>query len=473
MEIINFKNYSFTYGGKSDTAIENINISIDKGQFILIAGDSGSGKTTFVRSLNGLIPEITEGILEGERYLTGKNVNELPIYEISRKIGSVFQNPRSQFFTLEVESELVFSMENYGFTRKQMEDEINKVNKMIPLDSLKDKKISQLSSGERQILALASVLTLGPDILLFDEPSANLDYRNAMKLKKILAKFKKQGKTILIADHRYFYMNGLVDKVLLFENGKARLFNSESEFCNGYYHARSFNIFESVHNFEKRKNRAGKVAARVENVSKWDVLKEMSMSVQSGEVTVMLGANGAGKTTLSKLLTKSIRPDSGSVQVSNQAFSVMQDADFQLFGTSTYNELEIGCKKLSDDVKDKVLKRLGLWEKRNAHPFELSGGEKQRLQIAVASLSDSDLIIFDEPTSGLDIKSMERVTNEIKDLSVNKAVFVITHDYEFVCAVADRVLYLKGGKVQEDFKLDSNTIPLLNKIYIDMEDWNE
>ena len=183
---------------------------------------------------------------------------------------------------------------------------------------------------------------------------------------------------------------------------------------------------------------------------------------------MLVGNNGVGKTTLAKLLCKTIKPDNGEVQVNGLPFYIMQDPDFQLFGTSVYNELAIVNE--NEEAIAETLKYLGLYDYKDKHPFDLSGGQKQRLQIGMTMLCDKPLIIFDEPTSGLDIVSMKKVAKEIVRLKENAAVLVISHDYEFIRNVANRIIYLKNGKVHEDFELEDNTLCKLNNIFNTMED---
>ncbi|SFE20907.1 energy-coupling factor transport system ATP-binding protein [Peptostreptococcaceae bacterium pGA-8] len=488
MVAISTDRYTFRYDNKKTAALTDCSFKIMAGEIVLVAGDSGSGKSTLMKSINGLIGETVEGHLDGKLHINNRDMTDLPIYEKSREIGSVFQNPRSQFFTLNSTSEMVFAMENYGFSKGDMDDSLKRIGRELPIGDIMDREILTLSSGERQLLALASAMVLNPGILVFDEPSANLDYSNAMKLKKIILKLKAMGKTVIVADHRFFYLNGILDKVLLLEKGALTCFHREADFKGSDYDTRSFNLFNM--DLPCRRERCRKLAeprgsnalkegeqpedvAVLSGVGKWNVLNDVNLALKSGEIAVLVGANGAGKTTLARILTGSLKPDRGTVSTRRLPFYVMQDSDFQLFGTSVESELSIGNKTIQPSEKEKILKRLNLWEYRHAHPFDLSGGEKQRLQIAVAALSKTDLIILDEPTSGLDLKSMGRVVGEVEALAEEKAVLIISHDYEFIRRVADRIIYLKEGRVINDFAFDEKNIESLNNIFIDMEEENE
>ena len=464
--MIRAEKLTFNYE-QSDDGIKDIDFSVKDSEVILLAGDSGSGKSTLLKCLNGLIPETVEGNLEGNLYFEDKKYSELRMFELNEKIGSVFQNPRSQFFTTNSTAELVFPMENYGYTKKLMDERLEVLTEKFGLHSLLNRNIFEMSSGERQLLALASAMALNQKVVIFDEPSANLDYGNAMKLGKIISGMKKSGITVIVADHRFYYLKGLIDRIFLIEDGRLNQFDSEEEFKKSKYDTRSFDLFaldlpvpEKIINTEK--------IAGLKNVNYKNILTDISLELKKGEVSVLVGNNGVGKTTLAKLLCKTIKPEGGEVNVNELSFYIMQDPDFQLFGTSVYNELALVND--NEEAIAETLKYLGLYDYKDKHPFDLSGGQKQRLQIGMAMLCDKPLIIFDEPTSGLDIVSMKKVAKEIVRLKENAAVLVISHDYEFIRNVANRIIYLKNGKVHEDFELTDNTLCKLNIIFNTMEE---
>ncbi len=466
-KIMESKNLSFTYKD-SNEGIKDINFEINKGEVILLTGNSGCGKSTLLKCMNGLIPAITEGALKGELAINDKKYSELKMHELNREIGSVFQNPRSQFFTDNTTSELVFPMENYGFTKTQMQEKLTLLVKTFGLEKLMDKNIFILSSGERQMIALASALTMNQQVALFDEPSANLDYGNAMRLGQIISWLKNQGITVIVADHRFYYLNNLIDRVFFMEKSNLHIYDSEHAFKKSGYDTRSFDIFSLDLPFSTPiENLQNEVCASMKKVSFKDILKEVNLELKKGEVTVLVGSNGAGKTTLAKLLCKSLKPDGGSINTKGLPCFIMQDPDYQLFGTSAGNELAL-VKKDSSKI-DEVLNYLGLKEYKEAHPFELSGGQKQRLQIGMAMLCDRDLILFDEPTSGLDVSSMQKVSEEVVSLRQKSGILVISHDYEFIRHVADRIVYLNDGKIEKDFDLSSKTLGELNEIFDKMQ----
>ena len=464
--MIRAEKLTFNYE-QSDDGIKDIDFSVKDSEVILLAGDSGSGKSTLLKCLNGLIPETVEGSLEGNLYFEDKKYSELRMFELNEKIGSVFQNPRSQFFTTNSTAELVFPMENYGYTKKLMDERLETLTEKFGLHPLLNRNIFEISSGERQLLALASAMALNQKAVIFDEPSANLDYGNAMKLGKIISGMKKSGITVIVADHRFYYLKGLIDRVFLIEDGRLSQFDSEEEFKKSKYDTRSFDLFALDLPVPEKSINTEEIAG-LKNVSYKNILTDISLELKKGEVSVLVGNNGVGKTTLAKLLCKTVKPDNGEVNVNELPFYIMQDPDFQLFGTSVYNELALVND--NEEAITETLKYLGLYDYKDKHPFDLSGGQKQRLQIGMAMLCDKTLIIFDEPTSGLDIVSMKKVAREIVRLKENAAVLVISHDYEFIRNVANRIIYLKSGKVHEDFELTDNTLCKLNIIFNTMEE---
>ncbi|MDO4779234.1 MAG: ABC transporter ATP-binding protein [Tissierellia bacterium] len=463
-KIIEANNISFTYSDCEKEALKNVNFTINKGEVVFLVGDSGSGKSTLLNIINGIIPEVVEGDLKGSLSIKGKE--NLKIYERSLILGNVFQNPRSQFFTTNTTSELVFEMENYGFSYEEMEKRLGKIVEEFNLQKLLNREIFNISSGERQLLALTTALIMDPEVIIFDEPSANLDYGNSMRLKREIESLKKKGKTIIVSDHRCFYLKGIIDKVLLIEKGIVIEFNSEEEFINYDYGRRVFDLFS--HEFcEKNVVESDVEGLKIESLSYKDILKDISVSFKMNEVSTIIGINGAGKTTLAKLVSGLIKPEKGKVKGAEGALYIMQEADFQLFGSSCIKELEITQK--NEEKNNDALKLLDLLKLKDNHPQTLSGGEKQRLQMAISLVSDNNVIVLDEPTSGLDKNSMKRVIEMVNTLKKDRIILIISHDYEFIRKCTDKIIYIKDSKIEDEFYLSKDNIPRLNKIYEEME----
>ena len=219
--VIDFDNVSFSYGTQTEGGLSNINFKVKRGEFILITGQSGSGKTTVTRLINGLIPHFFEGVLTGTVKVLGSDIKTITPREIGKNIASIlFQNPRSQFFTTNSTKEVAFALENYGIDRDEMIDRVNCAFHDFEAESLMDRDMFSLSSGEKQKIAIIAAKALNPKIYVFDEPSANLDIHSILNLKKMMERLKKQGYTVIVSEHRLFYLKNLVDKCLIMKDGK-------------------------------------------------------------------------------------------------------------------------------------------------------------------------------------------------------------------------------------------------------------
>ncbi|MGT2933552.1 ABC transporter ATP-binding protein [Streptococcus catagoni] len=464
-KLIDANKLSFTYACERSSSLEDLTFSTEAGQLIFLTGSCGSGKSTLLNILNGSIPEVIEGDLSGQLFLDG---NEYPeIYLRSQLIGSVFQNPRSQFFTNNSTSELVFEMENFGLSYSQMEKRLQELSQRFGLSAYLDHDILSLSSGERQYLALVSVLMMEPQVLIFDEPSANLDYGNTMRLKKELQTLKSLGKTIIVADHRPFYLTGLVDKVWLMENRSISEVPGSVFFERKADRERRFDLFTRDYPDREIVSRPDP-SLSLKDVTYQSILKHITLSFHQSQVTTILGVNGAGKTTLARLMCQLIKADEGQIESSSQPLYLMQDADFQLFGATCLKELEISCSNHKRNLE--ALKAVGLEAYANKHPHLLSGGQKQALQLAIALVSDRPIIIMDEPTSGMDKANMENVMAYLKELKSEKTIILISHDYEFIRQVTDRIIFIHNHSLEKDFYLTSDQVENLDNIFKQMEE---
>ena len=218
--MIELRDVSFQYENSDKESVSHINISVDKGECILLCGKSGCGKTTVTKLLNGLIPHMASGKKEGSAYINGVSVDEIPMYQLSKTVGSVFQNPKSQFFNLDTDSELTFAVENQGLSEDEINQRLEEVTESLKIGHLRNRSIFELSGGEKQLIAVASVCISRPEILVLDEPTANLDLQAIHILKNMLIQLKAAGITIIIAEHRLSYLFGIVDRVLYMSEGK-------------------------------------------------------------------------------------------------------------------------------------------------------------------------------------------------------------------------------------------------------------
>ena len=465
--MLEFKDVSFTYKSSNNKVLDRVNFKINKGECILLTGVSGSGKSTLIHLMNGLIPTLYEGQLEGEILFKNKDLKDIESYDISKNIGYVSQDPRGHFFTTNTTSELVFSMENYGIPLNEMKKKYSELVNLLELEKLVDKNIIYISSGERQKIAIGCSLSLEPEIIILDEPSSNLDFHMTKKLKQLIEKLKTKGYTIIIAEHRMYYIQDLIDRVFVINNGKVIEKTISDLKSNNEVPLRSLDIFNLELENISCKNK--ELLMEINNITYKNILTNITTTVYKGDVIGLIGKNGVGKTTLLRLLSNIMKPNKGKVVGKVVPFLVMQDMDYQFFTESVESEMKFGSADNDLEKINSLLMKLGLIEFKDKIPFELSGGQKQRLLIAISALANVNLLMFDEPTSGLDYVNMTKVSGILKDLSKNSALIVATHDIEFLYKTCNRVVYLDDKVIKEDFYLNLENKKKVNNIFINME----
>lgn len=465
--MLEFKDVSFTYKNSNNKVLDRVNFKINKGECILLTGVSGSGKSTLIHLMNGLIPTLYEGQLEGEILFKNKDLKDIESYDISKNIGYVSQDPRGHFFTTNTTSELVFSMENYGIPLNEMKKKYSELVNLLELEKLVDKNIIYISSGERQKIAIGCSLSLEPEIIILDEPSSNLDFHMTKKLKQLIEKLKTKGYTIIIAEHRMYYIQDLIDRVLVINNGKVIEKTISDLESNNEIPLRSLDIFNLELENISCKNK--ELLMEINNITYKNILSNITTTVYKGDVIGLIGKNGVGKTTLLRLLSNIMKPNKGKIVGKVVPFLVMQDMDYQFFTESVESEMKFGSADNDLEKINSLLMKLGLTEFKDKIPFELSGGQKQRLLIAISALANVNLLMFDEPTSGLDYVNMTKVSGILKDLSKNSALIVATHDIEFLYKTCNRVVYLDDKVIKEDFYLNLENKKKVNNIFINME----
>ena len=230
--MISFQNFSFRYEESKDFTLRGIDMTVQTGEFVLLTGRSGCGKTTLIRSLNGLIPHFYPGEIQGDLVMDGRSLLEMKPAQLAGQVGTVFQDPRSQFFMTDTTRELAFGCENMGLPREETIDRIAKAAKDLELADYLNRSIFALSSGEKQQIAVGSVYALSPKVYIFDEPSANLDYAATKRLAEIMGKLKRDGYTIFVVEHRFYYLRDLIDRVFLIQNGKIGQEFTREQFCS-------------------------------------------------------------------------------------------------------------------------------------------------------------------------------------------------------------------------------------------------
>lgn len=481
---ISLKDVSFRYNESEIPSLSHINLNIKKGEVVVLCGESGCGKSTVIRLINGLIPFYYHGELSGEITVQNHRVREGNIYDLGSRVSTVFQNPRSQFYCVEVKSELAFGAENRNIPKEKIQNKIEEITTTMHLEHLIDRTMFQLSGGEKQKIACASVSVTDNPIIVLDEPSSNLDLFAIEELKKMLMLWKEQGKTIVIAEHRLNYLKDIAGRYIFMKKG-----NLIDEFP-----ADRFNLFST-----KELNAMGLRSIsyhelQIQNQNRWkDSLtlndfhfkyrrsKVPSLSIDElklpkNAVIAVIGRNGAGKSTFIRNFCGLEKRGKGILVTNNtklkskkrldSSFLVMQDVNHQLFTESVMEEIALSSNGLSGGNMDRLLKEFDLVELKNWHPMSLSGGQKQRVAVASAIASDREFIAFDEPTSGLDYRHMKQVAECMKTLQkMDKTIFIITHDLELIYSCCNYVLHIEEGKIKEQYEMSEENRERMNAFY--------
>lgn len=424
--MIKFENVNVTMQGKR--ILSDINLEIQDGEFVLICGESGCGKTTMTKLINGLIPHFVRDVsVDGTITVCGKNVAEMPMYEIAELVGSVFQNPRTQFFYTNSNAEMAFGLENRGvepeYIRKRIKNTINELD----IEKLEDRDVFSMSGGEKQLLAFASVYAMNPQIYVLDEPSANLDIAAMEKLSERMKVIKEKGHTVVVAEHRLAWIQKFADRIIYMKEGRI-----EQEFTSDEFKALSDlkrkqmglrSIVPAQIQIPEITGNSEDAVLQIYNLSckrkKQMIFQNISLSARAGDIIGITGKNGAGKSTFCNCLCGLLKPKVGEILYQGKKLSekartklfgmVMQEVNHQLFSDSVKNECLLANEEASEQEIRELLEKFDLEEYAEYHPMILSGGQRQRLAICQAVMGEKKLLIFDEPTSGLDFRHMCQV----------------------------------------------------------------
>ena len=496
--MIKFKNVSFAYSSVNadgetvyKNGISGLDLTISDGEFIVLTGGSGCGKTTITRLINGLIPHYYNGELSGLVTVDGSSIPDTPIFETAKKVGSVFQNLRSQFFNVNTTDEIAFAAENQCREPEQIKSLIKETVDSMQIEKLLDRSIFELSGGEKQIIACAGINVLSPDIIVLDEPSSNLDTEAIERLKNILSEWKAQGKTIIIAEHRLYFLRDLADRMLILENGRLlKELKREAILSLTYNDTERLGIrplsLENIPYTRDRHNMSDDMLILKNFCFTYKDGKHgihiLNLELPTQSIIAIIGHNGAGKSTLARNICGLERKCKGIMSLNGKSlkakdrlhncYMIMQDVNHQLFTESVKDEVMLSMtdRTLTDEAKakkaDNILVILDLSEYGGTHPMALSGGQKQRTAIASGIASSKPIIIFDEPTSGLDLAHMKQVVTELLKLrDMNRTVLVVTHDLEFILACCDHVLRLENGEVVQNYELTTDNLQYLTDFF--------
>lgn len=499
---------TFNYDENDSPILNNLSFLIKPNESILFLGPSGSGKSTLALVLNNLYPDAVDGILSGTVSFHGRKLEAYESGELNQKIGIVFQDPESQFCMVTVEEELAFGLENMNVAQQEMGAKIDKALEWVGLSAFKKESISSLSGGQKQKLALACVLALQPEILILDEPTANLDPLSSQELVETIASLKVEFEfTLIVIEHKLDEWVGLIDRCLVLNSFGELLFDGEPRICfneyapflqnegiwlpkvvetgllakeGGVYIEETLplhldelinGLIGTVGFIKKEKRTVGKTILNVNSLTffrnRLSILKEISFSICAGEMVAVVGANGSGKTTLSKCISGLLPKIKGNIHFNDVLLSewkerelwkmlgyVFQNPEHQFVTDSVFEEIAFGLRldqKSEQEVYSKVSSILDITNLKklaHAHPFTLSQGQKRRLSVATMLVNEQALLILDEPTFGQDSKTSKELMKLLLEKTEQMgASLIVTHDMDLVDDYADRVLVLDNGEL--------------------------
>lgn len=495
MEILSCENVAFKYNESTDYAISDCTFSVKKGEKIMLCGASGSGKSTLLRLLKRELSP--RGELSGNITLMGKGRSELSARESAEKIGFVMQSPDSQTVCDKVSAELAFGLESFGVKSGEIQSRVGEMAAFFGIETLYDRDISTLSGGQKQLVALCSVMATDPDILLLDEPTAQLDPVAARELLGILDRLNKEmGVTIIIAEHDPEELFDSCDKILYLAKGKTELFGTPALTAKYFVKnalegflpetAKAFarlcddlplNVRQGRAKLEKLgvtdipkqavtdTERAEPYALQCKNM--WqryeknspDILKGCDLGIRKGECYGLLGSNGGGKSTLLRVICGLCKPYMGTVSLFGkkqkaykngslfrEMLAFLPQEPVTMFVKESVREdlLQSGDKVTVENVSQ----RMGIEHLLDRHPWDLSGGEIQKCAFAKILLADPKIIVLDECTKGMDSfakKALGDILLGLKD--EGRTILLVTHDLEFAAQYCDRCGLLFDGKI--------------------------
>lgn len=508
-KIIEFKDFTFKYRVQAKPTLKNINLTIYEGEKVLVVGPSGSGKSTLAHCINGLTPFYYQGTSQGSLKIMDKETKDMSIFEISKLVGTVLQDPDSQFIGLTVAEDIAFKLENDSTSQKKMKSMVEKVSKLVGIDKQLESSPYSLSGGQKQRVTLAGVTVDEVDILLFDEPLASLDPATGKSAIELIEKIKNETeKTMLIIEHRLEdVLHCDVDRIIVMNDGEIvadmnadELISSDILIKSGireplYITALKYagvnvtkdmkpghidtididKFSDKLRNWDKEviinntyKN--SEVLLELKNISfqyekKKPILKDVSFKINKGEMVSIVGKNGAGKSTISKLICGFYKQTNGEILLNNREITndsikeraekigiVMQNPNQMISKTMIFDEVALGLRFRGIDeseIKDRVyetLKVCGLYEYRNWPISALSYGQKKRVTIASILVLNPEIIILDEPTAGQDFKHYNEIMEFL--LKLNKkgvTIIMITHDMHLMLEYTNRAIVLADG----------------------------
>lgn len=510
--LLSVRNLSLRYDFAGKDTLSDVSFSLEQGEGLLILGPSGCGKSSLTLCLNGLYPRELDGSLSGEILINGKPTSVYEPGQLGRKVGVVFQDPETQFCMLTVEDEVAFGLENMAVPPEEMEERINDALRLVNMEEFKQSAIATLSGGQKQELALACILTLKPELLILDEPTANLDPIARIDLIRTIKQLKQElGFSLIIIEHQLDQWTDVAERCLLltkngtvFYDGPLRkaIRNLQKEIHEegiwlpkvaqhilSHGNRIDYDVPLTLKEFSREIDRwrgfdwvrpttkaRQKTAAMLEcenvsfTINEQDILKKVNLVINENEFIAIVGANGSGKTTLSRLLTGLRKPDGGLISLHRKPLSnwneadlrkqvgyVFQNPEHQFITNTVFDEVAFSLQMKGAPKEEilcrvgSILEQLGLTSFSDEHPYTLSQGQKRRLSIATMLVDDQRLLILDEPTFGQDAATNVEMMNLLEErYKLGTGIVMITHDMELVHSYADRVIVMHKGAVAAD-----------------------
>lgn len=507
MDAIQIEAVTFTYLTGTSPALQNVSFRQKVGEFIVLMGATGAGKSTLVRLLNGIIPNFTRGRMSGRVTVLGQDVKDKSVAEMAQHVGMVFQDFEAQLFSTNVRLEVAFGMENLGVTRQEMRKRIAESLRLVGLEGYENREPSTLSGGQKQRLAIASVLAMRPDILILDEPSTDLDPQGKREIFAVLQILRDSGATVLLVEHELTAAE-MADRIVIMNSGRItadepppvllaqpelmtqmsiRPSEIERLFAALKLGPAPKNLDDVAKVLEARKlipagekyprytGSGSKTVIEVESLTHTyptgqQALKGINWRVAEGEFVAIVGSNGSGKTTLVKHLNGLLRPTTGRVLLRGQDIAsrsvaslgrevgyCFQNPDNQIFSTTVLEEISFGPRNFGmshDEIAANVsdaIKTVGLEGREHADPFTLTKGERQRVAVASILAARPPVIILDEPTTGLDYTEQRRMMDLVARLNAEgHTIIIITHSMWVVAEYAPRTVVMCDGKIIAD-----------------------
>ena len=482
--MIELSEVSYTYPHTVQEALHRLSLVLEKGRCIMVTGPSGAGKTTLCLAACGILCHEYGGKKAGVVTINGKNVADYTgLSDIAQKIGIVFDDAEAQMIFTTVEEEILSALEYRGLSPDEIEKRLASVMEVTYLSALKDRSPHNLSGGQKQRVALAATLALGNDVLILDEPTSELDEHATRRIVEILANLKKQGKTLLIVEHKYGHFREIVDTLVVMEHGTiAAIGAPEDVLRDNRIRKMVVPDFSGIRDDVSPKMPAGPSgvpAIDIRNLSSsyGDIpaLHDVNIRIAAGEFVAIVGENGSGKTTLVRQFNRLLTPTAGDVLVNGRNTRdcsiadlarnvglVFQNPDHMFFADTVRDEIAFGLENLGMDTKDAIidaaLDEAGLLHTKTLYPRWLSRGERQRLAIACVVAMQPEIIVLDEPTTGLDGDEARLVMSILKKHQQNgHTVVIITHNREIAQNCADRTITLDQGRVLADTQVQERT----------------